>query len=140
MLALAIVWVLLVPGADWLARHDVGSATGSALQTARDAARGRLLTLAAGLVAAGALLFTARWAGRSPSTWNVSLDAVRSAGTYWMQQGWIIADSSRMLKRRRPRPDRARALPRAEVEQLLTRSCRGNRKGSDHSLVNVGLD
>jgi integrase len=38
-----------------------------------------------------------------------------------MEQGWITADPSRMLKRRRPRPDRARALSRAEVEQLLTR-------------------
>src|SRR5689334_64926 len=43
-----------------LARHDVGSAKGSVLQTARDAARGRLLTLGAGLAAAGALMFTAR--------------------------------------------------------------------------------
>ena len=51
---------LLVPGADWLAGHDVGSAKGSLLQAARDAARGRLLTLGAGLVAVGALLFTAR--------------------------------------------------------------------------------
>jgi hypothetical protein len=59
VLALAIIWVLLVPGADWLARHDIGSAKGS-LATARDAARGRLLTLGAGLLAAGALLFTAR--------------------------------------------------------------------------------
>jgi hypothetical protein len=31
--------------------------------------------------------FTARWAGRSPSTWIVSLDAVRSAAAWWMQQG-----------------------------------------------------
>jgi Pentapeptide repeats (8 copies) len=59
VLLLAIVWALLVPGADWLARHDIGSAKGS-LATARDAARGRLLTLGAGLLAAGALLFTAR--------------------------------------------------------------------------------
>jgi Pentapeptide repeats (8 copies) len=59
VLALVIVWALLVPGADWLARHDVGSAKGS-LAAARDAARGRLLTLGAGLLAAGALLFTAR--------------------------------------------------------------------------------
>ena len=58
-LALVIVWALLVPGADWLARHDIGSGTGS-LAAARDAARGRLLTLGAGLLAAGALLFTAR--------------------------------------------------------------------------------
>ena len=43
--ALAIAWVLFVPGADWLAHHDVASAKGPLLQTARDAARGRLLTL-----------------------------------------------------------------------------------------------
>ena len=48
-----------MPGADWLAHHDVGSATGL-LSKARDSARGRLLTLGAGLLAAGALLFTAR--------------------------------------------------------------------------------
>ena len=60
LLALVLAWVLFVPAADWLARHDVGSAKGSSLQTARDDARGRLLTLGAGLLAAGALVFTAR--------------------------------------------------------------------------------
>ncbi len=60
VLALAIAWVLFVPAADWLAHHDVGSAKGPLIQTARDAARGRLLTLGAGLFAAGALLYTAR--------------------------------------------------------------------------------
>jgi uncharacterized protein YjbI with pentapeptide repeats len=60
VLVLVIVWALLVPGADWLARHDVGPANASLLPAARDAARGRLLTLGAGLLAAGALLFTAR--------------------------------------------------------------------------------
>jgi integrase len=65
--------------------------------------------------------FGSQWAGRSPSTWNVSLDAVRSAVTYWQRQGWLAADFSRMLIRRRPRPDRARALSRGEVDQLLTR-------------------
>jgi uncharacterized protein YjbI with pentapeptide repeats len=59
VLAVVIVWALLVPGADWLARHDISAATGS-LAKARDAARGRLLTLGAGLLAAGALVFTAR--------------------------------------------------------------------------------
>ena len=59
VLAVVIVWALLVPGTDWLARHDIGSAKGS-LAPARDAARGRLLTLGAGLLAAGALVFTAR--------------------------------------------------------------------------------
>jgi integrase/recombinase XerC/integrase/recombinase XerD len=65
--------------------------------------------------------FAARWAGRAPSTWNVSLDAIRLAAAWWMRQGWITADPSRMLTRRKPRPDRARALSRAEVGQLLTR-------------------
>ena len=60
VLALVIVWTLFVPLADWLARHDVGSATGSLHETALDNARGRLLTLGAGIFAAGALVFTAR--------------------------------------------------------------------------------
>jgi hypothetical protein len=60
VLLVAVAWVLFVPVADWLAHHDVGSAKGPLLQTARDAARGRLLTLGAGLLAAGALGFTAR--------------------------------------------------------------------------------
>src|SRR5258708_3885426 len=60
VLALAIAWVLFVPAADWLAHHDVGSAKGPVIQTARDAARGRLLTLGDGLFGAGALLYTAR--------------------------------------------------------------------------------
>jgi hypothetical protein len=68
MLVLAIVvaigWALSVPLADRLAYHDVGSARGPLLQTARDAARGRLLTYAAGAFAAVALVFTA---------WNVIL-------------------------------------------------------------------
>lgn len=59
VLGLAIVWVLFVPAADWLARHDMGSVTGLAHETAVDNARGRLLTLGAGLFAAGALVFTA---------------------------------------------------------------------------------
>ena len=60
IVALGIAWVLFVPAAGWLAHFNVGSARGSQLQTARDAAQGRLLTLGAGLFAAGALIFTAR--------------------------------------------------------------------------------
>jgi Pentapeptide repeats (8 copies) len=60
VLGLAIAWALFVPAADWLAHHDVGSATGALHETALDNARGRLLTLAAGVFAAGALVFTAR--------------------------------------------------------------------------------
>ena len=60
VLGLAIAWALFVPVADWLAHHDVGSVKGSLYETAVDNARGRLLTLGAGLFAAGALAFTAR--------------------------------------------------------------------------------
>ena len=65
---------------------------------------------------------------RAPSTWNVSLDDVRSAAAYWQRQGWLAADPSRLLVRRKPRPDRSRALSRAEVEQLLTREDIGLRE------------
>jgi hypothetical protein len=60
VLVLVIAWALFVPVPDWLAYHDVGSARGPLLQVARDAARGRLLTLGTGLFAAGALVYTAR--------------------------------------------------------------------------------
>ena len=60
VLVLAVSWVLFVPVADWLAHHDVGSVTGPLHETALDNARSRLLTLGAGLFAAGALVFTAR--------------------------------------------------------------------------------
>jgi uncharacterized protein YjbI with pentapeptide repeats len=59
VLAMAIAWLLFVPVADWFAHHDVGSAKGSLHEVALDNARGRLLTLAAGLLAGGALVFTA---------------------------------------------------------------------------------
>ena len=60
VLGLAVIWILFVPAADWLAHHDVGSVKGPLHETALDNARGRLLTLGAGLFAAGALIFTAR--------------------------------------------------------------------------------
>src|SRR6266702_1613903 len=48
--------------------------------------------------------FGSQWADRAPSTWNVSLDAIRSAAAYWQRQGWLAA-----------------AFSRSEVDQLLTR-------------------
>jgi integrase len=65
--------------------------------------------------------FGEQWGERAPSTWNVSLDALRSAVAYWQRQGWTGADPARLLVRRKPRPDRSRALSRAEVGELLTR-------------------
>ena len=61
---LGVVIVIFGPVTDVIARHDVGSVAGphqaAALQSARDAARGRLLQLGAGLFAAAALIYTAR--------------------------------------------------------------------------------
>jgi hypothetical protein len=58
--AAAIVW----PITDLLAAHDVGATAGAQrarqLQIAREAVRTQLLTLGAGVFAAGALVFTAR--------------------------------------------------------------------------------
>jgi integrase len=65
--------------------------------------------------------FTGQWNDRAPATWNGALDAFRSAAAYWADQGWTTKDPSRLLRRRRPRQDRSRALSRAEVETLLTR-------------------
>ena len=81
VLALALAWVLFVPGADWLAHHDVGSAKGPLLQTARDEARGRLLTLGAGLFAAGALIYTARNFTLSRRQLELSQQAMRLTET-----------------------------------------------------------
>jgi hypothetical protein len=64
LVAAAIVYLLVWYGPDLIASHDIGNVTGPRravrLQQARDAARGRLLTLGAGLFAAGALFYTAR--------------------------------------------------------------------------------
>lgn len=65
--------------------------------------------------------FTTQWGQRSPARWNVALDALRSACAYWTAQGWVTADPTRMLRRRKPAPDRDRALSRERVEELLTR-------------------
>src|SRR5271166_4821870 len=59
-LAPAAARVVLVPAGDWLAHQDGGPARGPLSRTARDTARGRVLALGAGLLATGALLFTAR--------------------------------------------------------------------------------
>ena len=65
VIALALAVALIWPITDLIAAHDVGllitgSKRAAALQTAREAVRTQLLTLGAGLFAAGALIFTAR--------------------------------------------------------------------------------
>jgi len=65
--------------------------------------------------------FAGRWGERKPSTWNVALDALRSACRYWRDQHWLADDPTSLLRRRGRAPDRSRALSRADVEALLTR-------------------
>jgi hypothetical protein len=64
VVVVAGIYVVFWPLSDSIARHDVGPITGphraAALQTARDAARGRLLAFGAGLFAVGALVYTGR--------------------------------------------------------------------------------
>jgi integrase/recombinase XerC/integrase/recombinase XerD len=71
--------------------------------------------------AAVAEWFTGQWGERSAARWNGALNALQSASAYWAEQGWIAADPTVRLRRRKVAPDRDRALSRAEVEQLLTR-------------------
>ena len=63
VVAVAVSVALIWPITDLIAAHDVGLISGSkraaALQTAREAVRTQLLTLGAGVFAAGALIFTA---------------------------------------------------------------------------------
>jgi hypothetical protein len=62
--AVALVVAVIWPITDLIAAHDVATITGPSrplhLQTAREAVRTQLLTLGAGLFAAGALIYTAR--------------------------------------------------------------------------------
>jgi uncharacterized protein YjbI with pentapeptide repeats len=64
VVALAVSVALIWPVTDLIAAHDVGLITGIkravALQAAREAVRTQLLTLGAGVFAAGALFYTAR--------------------------------------------------------------------------------
>src|SRR5271166_6764630 len=90
-LVLAVAWLLFVPAADWLAHHDVGSANGPRLQTARDAARGQLLTLGAGLFAAAALVFTARNFALSRRTFELT-EQRNATGRYATAIGQLGSD------------------------------------------------
>ena len=76
--------------------------------------------------------FGQQWGDRRPATWNVALDAVRSAAAYWQRQGWIAADPSRMLRRRKPRPDRPGRCPAprsSSCSPARTSACASGRCG-----------
>jgi integrase/recombinase XerC/integrase/recombinase XerD len=73
------------------------------------------------VVVAVAAWFTERWGEAAPATFNRNLDTMRSAVRYWMEQGWLAADPTSGLRRRRRAADRTRALSRAEIDELLAR-------------------
>lgn len=64
--------------------------------------------------------FTARWSGRAAATFNRHLDALRSAASFWISQGWLTIDPARRLRRRGRAPDRTRALGATEIEATLS--------------------
>ena len=63
--------------------------------------------------------FTGQWSGRAAATFNRHLDALRSAASFWVGQGWLTTDPTRRLRRRGPAPDRIRAISVADIEALL---------------------
>ncbi|MGI5488716.1 hypothetical protein [Microtetraspora malaysiensis] len=65
--------------------------------------------------------FIEQWGSRSAATVNVRLNALASASGWWRDQGWIIEDPLRRLKRRPVEADRTRSQDRAEVAELLGR-------------------
>lgn len=79
--------------------------------------------------------FTGRWGAAASATFNLRLDAVRSAAAWWQDQGWVLKDPARRI-RRQPRPvDRNRALDPAHVETYLTRPDLTLRSRTLHRLL-----
>jgi len=72
--------------------------------------------------------FVERWGPAAPATFNRNLDAMRSAAGYWRDQGWIVGDPTRAVRRRGRAPDRTRALSRVVVGELLGRADLGLRE------------
>jgi integrase/recombinase XerD len=93
--------------------------------------RASLASLAAGLGPATAVSelsgpvlaswFRARYAATAPATWNRELATVRAAVGWWRRRGWLAADPTDGLERRRERVDRTRALTRGQLERLFAR-------------------
>lgn len=64
--------------------------------------------------------FAERWAEASASTFNVRVDAIRSAARWWREQGWLTGDPCRRVRRHKRPRDRAKAIDRSELEAFLT--------------------
>jgi integrase/recombinase XerD len=72
--------------------------------------------------------FRDRYGALAPATWNRELATLRSAIRWWALQGWLEDNPTVALERRRERPDRTRALTRAQVEDLWRRKDVGLRE------------
>jgi len=65
--------------------------------------------------------FRLRYTAAAPATWNRELATLRSAVTWWRTQGWLEADPTVLIERRRETPDRTRALTVAQLQGLWRR-------------------
>ena len=65
--------------------------------------------------------FRGRYATAAPATWNRELATLRAAVGWWRRRGWLAADPTDGLERRRERVDRTRALTRRQLERLYAR-------------------
>ncbi|WP_433232463.1 hypothetical protein [Actinomadura formosensis] len=63
--------------------------------------------------------FGDRWNHRAAATFNRHLDALRSAMSFWIDQGWLSTDPTRRLRRRGHAPGRTRALSTTDIDALL---------------------
>lgn len=66
-----------------------------------------------------AVWFRSQWGAAAPATWNARLAALRSAGSYWIEQGWIHANPAMRLKDVGLGEDLDRALPEEQVDALI---------------------
>jgi integrase len=61
------------------------------------------------------------WEGCAPATWNRHVATARSFVAFCQRQGWLDADATVRVDRRREPADRSRAIPYAQLERLWRR-------------------
>jgi len=65
--------------------------------------------------------FTNRWGSCAPATFNLRLDALRSATSWWRDgQHWLTGDPTRRLRHRPSRRDRLPVIARPVLEAFLS--------------------
>ncbi|MFV9458055.1 tyrosine-type recombinase/integrase [Rhodococcus sp. NM-2] len=63
--------------------------------------------------------FTFVWGGRSATTFNVRLAALRTACGYWREQDWLTGDPLVRLRARPMPPDNSKALTQRQIAEVL---------------------